>query len=138
MFSSSCQFILKTEVNLRIIIHFIDAFFVTIFQKRILFFNLLDVNSKLLVDLDMLYSVSVLISVRLVIASSDSRYHDPHKAPFVLFVMRLCMNLWHNFLTQGSVPQQQQQLYVDTIKRHEVDRVLNSQTEVLQNLRDLR
>ncbi|XP_025083131.1 protein ERGIC-53-like isoform X1 [Pomacea canaliculata] len=39
---------------------------------------------------------------------------------------------------QGSVPQQQQQLYVDTIKRHEVDRVLNSQTEVLQNLRDLR
>ncbi|XP_076438963.1 protein ERGIC-53-like [Babylonia areolata] len=32
----------------------------------------------------------------------------------------------------------QQQVYVDTIKRHEVDRVLNNQNDVLQQIRDLR
>ena len=29
-------------------------------------------------------------------------------------------------------------MYVDTIKRHEVDRVLNNQNDLLQHIRDLR
>ena len=34
--------------------------------------------------------------------------------------------------------QAQQQVYVDTIKRHEVDRVLNNQNDIIQHIRDLR
>lgn len=39
---------------------------------------------------------------------------------------------------QQQGQQGQQQVYVDTIKRHEVDRVLNNQNELLQQIRDLR
>ena len=38
--------------------------------------------------------------------------------------------------SQGG--QAQQQVYVDTIKRHEVDRVLNNQNDLIQHIRDLR
>jgi hypothetical protein len=39
---------------------------------------------------------------------------------------------------QAQQGQGQQQLYMDTIKRHEVDRVLNNQNDLLQQIRDLR